>query len=173
MTDNIIITFHWHYLDSAAHLYERCYPVPTYGELTAHDISREVIVGHAMRDSFIGVLAVDEEQRVIGFAWGFGSPNDNTRLRDLVVKKLGQEWVENTFVVEAFALHPDYVDTDLGEQIHAGLLSRVQENHYDRIRIRLEAARMDRLPDTLKEQGWDHLQSLAHVMWLGKSISVQ
>jgi len=171
MTDNIIITFQWNYLDSAASLYERVYPVPNYGEHTAHDISREVIVGHVMRDSFIGVLAVNENQEVIGLAWGFAAPNDNTRLRELVIKKLGKEWVENTFVIEAFALDPDYAHTDLGERLHTGLMDRVKESNYERMRVRLEIARMDRLPQTLVEQGWATLQALPHVVWMGTQVS--
>jgi len=170
MTNHVVISFHWHYLDAAASLYERSYPVPQYGDLTAHDISREVIGGHVMRDSFIGVLAVDVDQQVIGLAWGFAFPHDNPRLKQLAVKRLGAEWTENTFVIEAFAVHPDHVESDLAEQLYDGLLSRVQENHYDRMRVRLEVARMDNILAVLAVQGWDQLQRLPHVVWMGKQI---
>ena len=162
-----IITFNWHYLDKAAELYRFAYAVPTTGEFSPQEISREVIIGHVMRDSFIGVLAVDDEQNVIGLAWGYASPNDNERLRNLVVKKLGQEWVENTFVVEAFAVHSDHYKSDLAQRLHEGLKQRVQENNYDRMRIRLESARKDNIPETLLQEGWRKLQSLAHVSWMG------
>src|SRR5574341_802930 len=135
MTTNNIISFEWSYLDAVAKLYQTAYAVPQYGDLSSQEISRELIVGHILRESFIGVLAVESDRRVIGSAWGYASPNDNARLKELVMKKLGEKWIENTFVVEVFALHPDHYQSDLADQLHAELVSHVLKNNYDRMRI--------------------------------------
>lgn len=165
-----IISYHPHYLDSAARLYEHAYAVPTFEDRDAHTLSREIIIEHALRDSFIGVLAVNEDQEVIGLAWGYGTPTHNKRITDLVIKRMGREWVENTFMVEAFAMHFEHYSPDLARDLQAGLVQRVREDAYDRLRIRLNMPRLDKLIETLYEHGWQKLDGLAHVIWMGKVL---
>lgn len=164
-----IETYHHRYLDDAARLYEQVYGVSPYENRTAFDISREVIIDHTLRDSFIGVVALDDQDEVVGFAWGYNTPN-NPRITRIVSKRMGQEWVENTFMVEAFGIHFEHVHGDLGRLLHSGLIERVESEHYDRLRIRLDKPRMDNLPAILNDEGWQDLGGLAHVVWMGYTI---
>lgn len=172
MTHHNIIPFHVHYLDAAAHLYQQAYAVPAAEDavISPLEMSREVIVGHWQRPDFAGVLAVDAAQSVNGFAWGYRAMQDNSRLTQLVVKKLGPEWVENTFVLEAFAVAYDALQQGLEAQLYEKLLQQIHEAGYDRVRMRLELARMDSLADVLEAEGWDELQRLSHVVWVGKNL---
>jgi hypothetical protein len=171
MSDIQIIPFEWAYLDSAARLYMRAYGVRPYENMTAEDISREVIVNHQMRDSFIGSVAVDDKHRVVGFIWGYDTPTENERMMKLVEKSLGKEWTEHTFIVEALAIHPDFAEDEaLARRMHDAFVDRLREESYQRVRTRMDVARMDSLPMTLQDAGWDILQRLPHVMWLGMTI---
>ncbi|NJL94870.1 MAG: hypothetical protein HC915_14705 [Anaerolineae bacterium] len=172
MTNPRIVEFHWQYLDSAAELYAYAYAVQQAPEteLGPTGFSREVIVQHALRDSFLGVLAVDEQERVLGFAWGYASPNKPSRLTELVHKRLGTQWTEDTFVMEAFAIHPGWQGEAMEDALVTALTHLAEDAKYQRVRTRLERARMDALPATLHQQGWQELNSLAHVVWYGKQL---
>jgi hypothetical protein len=170
MTDATIISYHDHYFDAAAALYEHAYAIPPMEGRTGYDISRDVIQGHIKRDSFIGVLAVTPSQEVIGMAWGYDTPADNTRMTRIVEKRMGKQWIEQTFMVEAFAMRFDRLSEELAAQLHDGLAKRVAEEDFQRMRMRLNMPRLDGLPDALYAQGWEKLDGLAHVIWLGKTL---
>ncbi|MBZ0304540.1 MAG: GNAT family N-acetyltransferase [Anaerolineae bacterium] len=164
----MIAAFQLRYLDSAARLYQHAYAVPEMVNLTPEEASREIIVGHHLRESFIGSLALDDHQKVIGLAWGYEIPAKNEGLLRRVAKSLGQEWIEKTFVIEAFAVHHEHYNSDIAHQLHGDLTQRIQEAGYERVRVRLDTARMDNVPEVLLNEGWQILQRLPHVMWLGR-----
>jgi hypothetical protein len=170
MTDASIISYHDHYFDAAAALYEHAYAIPPMEGRTGYDISRDVIEGHIQRDSFIGVLAVTPSQEVVGMAWGYDTPADNARMTRIVEKRMGKQWIESTFMVEAFAMRFDRLSEELAVQLHDGLAKRVAEEDFQRMRVRLNMPRLDGLPDALYAQGWEKLDGLAHVIWLGKTL---
>lgn len=165
-----IVNFDFRYLDSAARLYRHAYAVPEMPNMSSEDASREIVVGHHMRNTFIGSLAVDEHQKVIGLAWGYEIPTQNERLTQLIVKALGQEWVEKTFVVEAYAVHHEHFGSEIAQLLHHDLTERIKEAGYERVRVRLDIARMDNIPDVLTEAGWQVLQRLPHTIWFGKLL---
>ena len=164
MTDATIISYHDHYFDAAAALYEHAYAIPAMEGRTGYDISRDVIRGHIQRDSFIGVLAITPAQEVVGIAWGYNTPTDNPRMTRIVEKRMGKQWIEDTFMVEAFAMRFDRTNEDLAAQLHQGLAKRVAEEDYQRMRMRLNIPRLDGLPDALFAHGWEKLDGLAHVI---------
>lgn len=166
----MIAEFHLRYLDSAARLYQHAYAVPEIANLTPEEASREIIVEHQLRDSFIGSLALDDHQKVIGLVWGYEIPAKNAGLLRRVTKTLGQEWAEKTFVIEAFAVHHEHYDSDIAHQLHEDVAQRIREAGYERVRVRLDAARMDNIPEVLLNEGWQILQRLPHVMWLGRVL---
>ena len=107
---------------------------------------------------------------MVGLAWGYDTPAHNKRITDIVKKRMGQEWVENTFMVEAFGMHYEHQTPELALLLHDGLEKRVREDEYARMRIRLNVPRLDTLTETLLEQDWRKLESLAHVVWMGKQL---
>lgn len=166
-----IISFHKHYIPAAAHLYQRVFGVRHIEDQTPQSISESVIEKQAQRESFIGVLAIAENQEVIGMAWGYDTPTHNERIIEIVQKKMGQAWVEHTFVVEVFAVLPEQTSPELIADVHEGLEKRVAEEGYKRMRVRLERARLDNIPQRLQNaHGWVELQALPHVIWYGKEI---
>lgn len=171
------ITYDPNYLDATARLYEQTHTVPTYEDRTTFDVSREVIMNYWLRNNFIGVLAVDESAgEVVGFAWGYGTPVENKRITDTIIKRVGKEWVENTFMVEGFALHFEHQTPELAQTLHDTLIAHVQDDAYDRLRIRLHVPRLDTLTDTLQNRGWETLEGLTHpkmnhVLWMGKILN--
>jgi len=170
MPDYAIISYHNHYLDAAARLYEHAYAVPNGEKWDAFTLSREIVIGHALRDSFIGVLAVSDQQEIIGLAWGYATPTNNANITQPVIKLMGEKWVENTFMVEAFAMHFEHHSPALVAALHDGLVQRVQEQDFARMRIRLNIPRLDNLAELLAEHDWQRLKGMAHVMWLGKEL---
>lgn len=165
-----IVEFDFRYLDSAARLYRHAYAVPEYEHMTGEEASREIIVGHQVRSSFIGSLAVDEHHKVIGLAWGYEIPAKNERLTQLITKALGEQWVNKTFVVDAYAVHHEHLGSDIAELLHHDLTERVKNAGYERVRVRLDIARMDNIPEVLQNEGWQILQRLPHCVWLGKVL---
>ena len=174
MTEPKIVEFHWEYLQSAAELYAFHYDVKMAGNTEYADpieLSREVIVNHALRESFIGVLAIDADAKVQGFAWGYASPTGKSRLTQLVHKRLGEQWTDDTFVMEAFGIHPNWYQSEMSEALITALSALVEDDEYKRLRTRIERARLDNLPQALDSQGWEELNGLGHVVWLGKEIT--
>lgn len=166
----MIVEFNLRYLDSAARLYRHAYAVPELPDRTSEEASREIIVGHHLRSSFLGSLALDDHQKVTGLAWGYEIPARNEDLIRRISKSLGPEWVEKTFVIEAFAVHHEHYGSDIAQRLHHDLIERVKSAGYERVRVRLEVARMDNIPEVLLNEGWEVLQRLPHVMWLGRVL---
>lgn len=168
-----IITHHHDYLDSAARLYEQYYNVHDHEQQSAYDTSVFLWIDNMRRDSFIGVLAVNEDQEVIGFMFGYDTPTTNPRMTEIIQKRIGPEWTENTFMVDGFAMHWEHHSPELAQRLHDGLLKRVQEAGYDRMRMRVEVPRLDSLQSVLNDSGWSEfeaLRGLSHLVWMGKEL---
>ncbi|MFP4324098.1 MAG: hypothetical protein ACLFTK_16710 [Anaerolineales bacterium] len=159
------------YLDSAARLYQQVYAVQPYENHGAFETSRDIIADQTERTDFIGVVAVDADDEVIGFAWGYGTPTHNPTIVKTVTKHMGAEWVDNTFMVEVIGMHFEHMSKDLAADLQNGLEQHVRQNAYDRMRVRLNIPRLDALTESLYENGWQKLKGLAHVVWLGKQLS--
>ena len=170
MTTTTLISYHTHYLDAAARLYEHAYAVRPYEEKTAFEISREIVQGHVDHEGFVGVLAINEQQEVVGLAWGYDTPTHNQRMTEIIAKRMGAEWLEDTLLVEAFAMHFDDHSPELAMQLNDGLAERAAEDGYARMRVRLDLPRLDNLDKVLQDHTWQELQSLAHVMWMGTTL---
>lgn len=160
------------YLDSAATLYAQTYAVAGYNGLSGTDISREVIVDLSLRDDFVGVLALDADENVVGFAWGYGTPTNNPRITAPVIKYMGAQWVENTFMVDGFLLHFEHQHPDLAQSLLDQLTGDVQAASYERMRMRVNLPRVDDLLAVLYYNEWADLKSLAHVLWIGREIAL-
>jgi hypothetical protein len=168
-----IITHHKAYLDSAARLYQQHYNVRDHEDHNAYDTSVFIWIDHMQRESFIGVLAVNEDQEVIGFMFGYDTPDTSPRMTEIIHKRLGAEWTENTFMVDGFAMHWEHGSPELAQRLHDGLLKRVQEAGYARLRMRVEVPRLDGLQPMLESSGWQEfeaLRGLPHLVWMGKVL---
>ncbi len=165
-----IIPYQARYLDSAARLYQQVYAVKPYENYGAFETSRDIVADQTRREDFIGVLALDDDDEVIGFAWGYGTPTHNATIVKTVTKHMGAEWVRNTFMVEVIGMHFEHGHKALAADLHNALEDEVRQNAYDRMRIRLNIPRLDSITETLYENGWRKLKGLAHVVWLGKHL---
>lgn len=175
MSNYTIISHHHHYLEGAARLYEHAYALKDAPEgLNAYETALSIVVSNWQRESFVGVLAVTAEQEVIGIAYGFETPQDEaSRVNQIIRKRLGVEWVENTFMLEVFGMHFEHRSPELAEALHTGLMARVREAGFMRARMRLELPRLDGLEKTLLDNGWaefEELKGLPHLKWLGKLL---
>jgi len=166
-----VIGYHHFYLESAASLYQQAYAVPDGERFNSYELSREIVVDHSLRDSFLGVLAINADQQVIGFAWGYAAPTNHPRISEIIRKRLGQEWLDSTFVIEGFAMHFEHGDSLMIKALFGQLLRRAQNEGYQRVRMRINIPRFDDLPRHLGEAGWEVLQGLSHVLWMGKRLA--
>ena len=124
MTTTTLISYQNHYLDAAARLYEHAYAVRPYEDKTAFEISREIVQGQVNHDGFVGVLVINDQQDVVGMAWGYDTPTKNKRMTEIVAKRMGAEWLQNTLLVEAFAMHMNEHSPEMAVQLHEGLAKR-------------------------------------------------
>ena len=170
MTTTTLITYQNHYLDAAARLYEHAYAVRPYEDKSAFEISREIVQGQVDHEGFVGVLVIDDHQEVVGLAWGYDTPSHNKRMTEIITKRMGAEWVQDTLLVESFAMHLDHHSPELAAHLNDGLAKRAAEDGYARMRVRLDIPRLDNLDKVLHENAWQKLQALAHVVWLGRTL---
>jgi hypothetical protein len=153
-------------------LYEHAFAVPNSGEHSGFILSREIIITNFLKDSFIGVLAINPEEEVIGLAYGF-QPRDDAHRSQIIAKRIGAEWLEKVFMIDAFGMHFQQHSPELAIALHDALVERVKTQGYQRLRTRIYIPRLDNLHGILAEQGWetfDALSGLSHVMWMGKTL---
>jgi|GEM_PF-5327464 len=164
-----IVPYDHKYIDNVARLYEQVYSVKPWENATALEVSRSVIIEHTLRDTYLGLIALDEQDDVVGFVWGYDTPKNANIIR-IVTKRMGAEWVEDTFLVEAFGVHFEHANTELTATLQQALIQTVQAQDFARLRIRIDTPRMDNLPSILQDKGWQELGALAHVKWMGYNI---
>jgi hypothetical protein len=173
MSHTQIISYHPHYLEAAARLYQQAYALRDYDQFDAFETSLHILMDYTRRESFIGVLALTAEQEVIGWASGFATPADNPRMAAIISKRIGPQWLEQCFMIESFATHFEHQSPALSQTLHAGLLKRVREAGYLRARMRVDVPRLDHLEASLQAAGWAEfaaLSGLPHVKWYGQEF---
>jgi GNAT superfamily N-acetyltransferase len=94
---------------------------------------REIMASHVHRAGFVGVLARDAADTIVGFGYGYhGRPGD--WWHDVVARALGQkasrkqarDWLDDSFELAELHVHPSRHGEGIGRRVLESVLSRAQ-----------------------------------------------
>jgi ribosomal protein S18 acetylase RimI-like enzyme len=84
---------------------------------------REIMAAHVHRTGFVGVLARDDDDTVVGFGYGYhGRPGD--WWHDVVTRAL--DWLHDSFELAELHVHPSRHGEGIGRRILDTVLSRAE-----------------------------------------------
>ncbi|NWK69859.1 GNAT family N-acetyltransferase [Bacillus paramycoides] len=95
---------------------------------TNFDEMLERIKRHMGYTNFKGVVAINDENEVIGFTYGYRSLEGqyyNQLMREVLSLEQIDQWLEDCFEFVELAVHPEYRNMGLGTKLHNGLLEGI------------------------------------------------
>jgi ribosomal protein S18 acetylase RimI-like enzyme len=90
---------------------------------------REIMAAHVHRTGFVGVLARDADNAVVGFGYGYhGRPGD--WWHDVVARALGRregrDWLSDSFELAELHVHPSRHGLGIGRRVLEAVLSKAE-----------------------------------------------
>ncbi|MFJ8453805.1 GNAT family N-acetyltransferase [Bacillus paramycoides] len=96
---------------------------------TNFDEMVERITRHMGYTDFKGAVAINDENEVIGFTYGYRSLEGqyyNQLMREALNSEQVERWLEDCFEFVELAVHSEYRNQGLGTTLHNGLLEEIQ-----------------------------------------------
>ncbi|MFJ8354006.1 GNAT family N-acetyltransferase [Bacillus paramycoides] len=95
---------------------------------TNFDEMVERITRHMGYTDFKGAVAINDENEVIGFTYGYRSLEGqyyNQLMREALNSEQVERWLQDCFEFVELAVHPKYRNVGLGTKLHNGLLEGI------------------------------------------------
>ncbi|WP_221563179.1 GNAT family N-acetyltransferase [Alkalihalobacillus sp. TS-13] len=148
------------YLDQVVDIYCRVHG----GEF---DNTKERFERHATYEGYQGLVAVDENDKVHGFVYGYTSfPGQfyNGKLRAKMTEKQIEEWLTDCFEFVELAVDPEHHRKGIGKVLHDTILSSIPHQ----TAIFTTGVEMEAAKNLYLNNGWEIIQENVDVLNTGK-----
>ncbi|WLD94548.1 GNAT family N-acetyltransferase [Alkalihalobacillus sp. AL-G] len=122
---------------------------------------------HSTYPGFRRSVAIDDENKVLGFVYGYTSLPEqfyNGKLRAQMTYEQVEKWLSNCFEFVELAVDPYYHRNGLGSKLHDSILEKTTH----KTSILTTGAEMAAAQALYKRKGWETIQTDVDVLGAGK-----